>query len=108
MFNFEEKRKRFYPHISLGHIIAAVAFLGSGIGVYTKLAAQMENNTVEINNLKINEIKKEAADKEYRQAMTDYRVEVREQMGELRKDVKDTQKDVQKILIELMKKHESR
>lgn len=105
---FEEKRRRFYPHVSLGHIITALAFVGSGVGVYTKLAAQMESNTVEINNLKINEIKKEAVDKEYRQAMTDYRTEVREQMGELRKDVKETQKDVQKILMELMKKHDSR
>lgn len=100
---FEEKRRRFYPHVSLGHIITAIAFIGSGVGVYTKLAAQMESNTVEITNLKINEIKKEAIDKEYRTAMGEYRMEVREQMVELRKDVKDTQKDVQKILIELGK-----
>lgn len=108
MADFQEKRRRFYPHVSLGHLIAAVAFLGSGIGVYTKLAAQMENNTVEITNLKVNEIKRDAIDKEYRQAMSEYRIEVREQMGELRKDVKDTQKDVQKILLELMKQHDTR
>lgn len=101
MDSFQEKRRRFYPHVSLGHIIAAVAFLGSGVGVYTKLAAQMESNTVEITNLKINEIKKEAVDKEYRTAMGEYRLEVREQMMELRRDVKDTQKDVQKILLQL-------
>lgn len=99
----DDRRKKFYPHVSLGHIIAAVAFLGSGIGVYVKLTSQMENNSVEISTLKINEIKKEAVDKEYRDTMHEYRNEAREQMRELRKDIKETQKDVQKILLELSK-----
>src|SRR6266480_7669649 len=99
----DDRRKKFYPHVSLGSLIATLAFLGSGIGLYTKLTSQMESNVVEIQNIKINDVKKETADKEYRDSMREYRLEVREQMRELRNDVKNTQKDVQKILNELSK-----
>lgn len=90
----ENRRKRFYPSISLGNIIAAIAFVSSGIGIYTSLAAQVDSSKNEIVNIKGNIIRQEAVEREYRE-------EMKAQVKEVKQDIKDVQKDVQKVLIEL-------
>lgn len=76
----EVKNKRFLPTVSLGNLLAILAFLASGIGVYTQVIADVNNTKTEVANIKANEIKKEAADKEARHETKQEIKEVKENM----------------------------
>jgi hypothetical protein len=89
-----DKRKKFYPHITLGSLVATITFAGACIGIYTQLYADVSNHKIEIQNIKINEVKREAADKEYRE-------DIKQQTQDIKSDVKEVQRGVQQILIEL-------
>lgn len=84
-----ERRKRFFPTISLGSIIAILTFVGAAIGVWSNLYA-------DVRILKENEIKKEIADKESR-------TEIKQEIREVKQDVKDVNNKLDKVLFELNK-----
>lgn len=92
----DERRKRFFPSVSLGSILASVAFIGSGIGIYTQVIADVNSSKIEIANLKANEAKKEAADK-------DSRTEIKQDIRDVKTDVKELRGDIQKVLQEVMR-----
>lgn len=79
----EEKRRRFFPTVSLGSVIATLAFIGSGVGIYTQVIADVNTTKTEIQNLKSNEIKREEVEKASRQ--------------EIRQDIRDVKGDVKEL-----------
>lgn len=96
MDKVDERRKRFFPSVSLGSILASVAFIGSGIGIYTQVIADVNSSKIEIANLKANEAKKEAADK-------DSRTEIKQDIRDVKTEVKELRGDIQKVLQEVMR-----
>jgi hypothetical protein len=79
--NGSERRKRFFPTVSLGNIIAILAFAGSAIGIYTQLYAEVKNNAIEITAAKADAIKQE-------QQARDSRQEIRQDIRDVKTDVK--------------------
>lgn len=91
-----EKRKRFFPVVSLGNILASLVFIGSGIGIYTQTIADVRDNKVEIANIKQNEIKREAAEKESR-------TEIKQDIRDVKIDVKELNQKIDRVLQEVIK-----
>lgn len=91
----EEQKKKMY--LSFANIITLIAVAGGGIASYATLYADVKENKTEIINLKVNEVKKDALDKESRD-------QVRADVKEVKQDVKDLQKDIQTILREVSKR----
>lgn len=92
-----ERRKRFFPTVSLGSIIASALFIGSASGVYATLYADVGNTKTEIANLKQNEIKREVAEKDSRQ-------EIKQDIRDVKMDVKELNQKIDKVLTEILKK----
>jgi hypothetical protein len=92
----DERRKRFFPSVSLGNILAAIAFIASGVGVYTQVIADVNTSKTEIANLKQNEIKRESVEKESRQ-------EIRAELRDVKLDVKELNQKIDKVLQEVIK-----
>lgn len=97
----ENRRKRFFPTVSLGSLIAALAFIATGVGVYNQVIAEVNKSKIEIDNLKINELKRESEMKESRQ-------EIKQDIRDVKSDVKDLNQKLDKVLTEVMKKNERR
>lgn len=91
-----ERRKRFFPQVSLGSILASLAFIGSGIGIYTQVIADVANHKVEIQNLKVNEIKRDASEERSR-------TEMKQEIRDVKSDVRDVNNKLDRILFELNK-----
>lgn len=87
----EVKNKRFFPTVSLGNLLAILAFLGSGIGVYTQVIADVNNTKTEVANIKANEIKKEVADREARH-------EARQEIKEVKESIVRMNEKLDKII----------
>lgn len=85
----DERRSKFSTQISLGSIIAAAAFILSGVGVYSNLYA-------DVKNLKENETRKEVEAKESRK-------ELKEEIRDVKTDVRDVNMKLDRILFELNK-----
>lgn len=94
----DERRKRFFPTVSLGSLIATLAFLGSGIGIYTQVIADVSNSKTEIANLKVDAVKREAAEKDTRQ-------EIKQDIRDVKMDVKDLNQKIDKLLQETVKRN---
>lgn len=92
-----ERRKRFFPTVSLGSLVATLAFVGAGIGLYTQVIADTRDNKTEIANLKVNEIRREVAEKESRQ-------EIKQDIRDVKSDVKELNQKVDKVLTEILKR----
>jgi|SRR6266850_5945 len=96
-----DKRKRFYPTISLGSIIATLIFIASGIGIYTQVIADINKAKSEIENIKADNVRKDQFDR-------DVRLETKEEIKEIKRDIKDMKTNIQQILIELQKRETSK
>lgn len=96
MENSDERRKKFFPHVTLGNLLTIFAIALGGIGLYTQVIADNEKNKLEISNLKANEAKREATDKELR-------AELKADVREVKNDVRDLNQKVDKILQELLR-----
>lgn len=93
----EERRTKFFPTISLGSALATLTFIASAAGVYSQLYADVRDSKVEIANIKVDQIKKEAADRESRS-------DVKQEIRDVKVDVKEIRQDIQTILKEVRKK----
>lgn len=89
----ENERKRFFPTVSLGNILAILAFAASGIGVYTQLYADVRDNKVEIANIKADSLKKEQADRDSRQ-------EIKQDIRDVKVDVKSLNEKMDRMIYE--------
>lgn len=90
----DERRKRFFPVVSLGNLIAILVFLASAAGVYTQVIADVSNAKTEIVNIKQEAVKRESADRESRQ-------EIRQEIRDVKGDVKSVNEKLDRILFEL-------
>lgn len=90
----DERRKRFFPTVSLGNILAIVAFVGSCVGVYSHVIADVDKSKVEIANIKVNAEQKAKDDRESRQ-------EIRQEIRDVKGDVKALNEKLDKILFEV-------
>lgn len=77
--------------LSLGNIIAGVALLGGSIATYATLHADVQTNKLEIINVKSEQAKSEARDKENRR-------EIRREIQEIKEDVKDINRKIDRLL----------
>lgn len=93
-----ERRKRFFPTVSLGSLIASLAFIGAGVGVYANTIADVRDSKTEIANLKQNEIKREAAEKDSRQ-------EIKQDIRDVKMDVKELNQKLDKVLQEVIRRN---
>lgn len=91
-----ERRKRFFPQVSLGSVLAALTFVASAASVYTSLVTKVEAQGIEIQNIKVNEVKREDIDKTAR-------TEIRQEIRDVKMDVKDMNNKLDRILFELNK-----
>lgn len=92
----DTKEKRFIPTVSLGSLIAATAFIASGVGIYTQVIADVNASKIEINNLKQESAKKEVIQETQRR-------EARDDLKEVKQDVKELRNDISNVLYELRK-----
>lgn len=92
-----ERRKRFFPTVSLGSLVATFAFAASAAGLYTQVIADTRDNKLEIANLKQNEIKREVAEKDSRQ-------EIKQDIRDVKMDVKELNQKLDKVLTEILKR----
>lgn len=97
MENGENRRRRFYPRISLGSILASLAFIGSAFGVYGQMQGDIRKHESEIVMIKNDAQKQENRTKEERK-------ELRDEIREVKQDVKEIRQDVQKVLQEMVRK----
>lgn len=93
-----ERRKRFFPTVSLGSLVASLSFVGVGIGVYANTIADVRDSKTEIANIKQNEIKREAAEKDSRQ-------EIKQDIRDVKMDVKELNQKLDKVLTEVLRKN---
>lgn len=91
-----ERRRRFFPQVSLGAVLAILTFAGSAVGVYTSLIQRVEAHSSDIQNLKNNEVKRENAEK-------DSRTEIKQEIRDVKGEVRDVNQKVDRILFELNK-----
>jgi seryl-tRNA synthetase len=82
--------------IKFGEVIAALAFCGAGVGVYTSLYAEIKDAKTEIANIKKSE-------QDARAVQEINRKEARDDLKDVKQDVRDVKQDVQKILFELQR-----
>lgn len=94
----ENRRRRFFPTVSLGSLIATLVFIATGIGVYNQVIAEVNKSKIEIDNLKINELKRESEAKESRQ-------EIKQDIRDVKNDVKDLNQKLDRVLTEVMRKN---
>lgn len=90
----EERRRKFPMQVSLGHLLAILTILATGVGVYTQLYADVSNTKIEITNIKQNQERKDAIDKEFRDT-------VKQEVREVKQDVKSVNEKIDKVLFEL-------
>lgn len=95
----EEKRKRFFPTVTLGQAIATITFIASAAGIYTQLYAQVNTSQIEINNIKVNEIKREVAEKDMKQ-------ELKQEVRDVKQEIRDLNLKVDRVLEALAKQQE--
>lgn len=95
-YDGENRRKRLYPQVSIGNVLAAITFVGSAVGVYTTLYADVGKQKIEIETLKINELKREQIEK-------DTRKELKDDIKEVKQDVKELTKAMERVLLEVQR-----
>ncbi len=86
----------FFAPITFGNILTLLALIGTGVGIYTSLYADVRDARTEIANIKVNEIKKESADRELKK-------EIKEDVKEVKQDVKELRQTVDRVLLEVQK-----
>lgn len=92
--NEPERRKRFFPTVSLGSVLAILTLLASAMGTWATLYADVSNNKVKIENIRNELGKKEFADREMR-------IELKSDVKEVKEDVKELNGKLDKVLFEL-------
>lgn len=92
----DERRRRFFPTVSLGSVVATLAFAASGAGIYTQVIADVSNSKTEIANIKQEAVTRQTAEKESRQ-------EMKQDIREVRGDVKELNVKVDRVLQELVR-----
>lgn len=95
------RRRRFFPTVSLGNIFTGLIILGSAIGMYATTLADVRENKVTIENIKQNVAKQEAE-------ATQSRREIRDDIRDVKGEVKEVRETMQKILFELQRKPQAR
>lgn len=78
-----ERRRRFFPSVSLGSIIATLAFLGASAGVYAQFVGDIKEAKTEIISIKAEQTRKEKLDYESRQ--------------EIKGEVRDVNRKLEKV-----------
>jgi protein subunit release factor A len=92
----EERRRKVQPYISHGSIIAAISFVASAAGVYISVVTDLSAQKKEIQHIKENTIKAEAADKEIRN-------DIKQEIRDIKNEMRETRQEVQRILIEIQR-----
>lgn len=95
----EPKRRRFFRTVSLGNILAGVVILGSCIGVYTAVLADVREHKTEIANLKQSAVEQKANEAQSRR-------EIKDEIREVKDDVREVRDNIQKILFELQRRND--
>src|SRR4051812_44260549 len=90
----DERRRKFFPTVSLGHVLTILSIVGGAVGIYTQVIADVDKGKLEIANLKQDASRKESADRESRQ-------EIRQEIRDVKSDVKDLNVKMDRILFEV-------
>ncbi len=90
----QERRKRFFPTISLGSVLSIITFIAGAAGIYANLYADVSTSKSEIRNIKVDMVKKEQADRDLKQ-------ELKADVKEVKEDVKTLGAKVDRILFEM-------
>jgi hypothetical protein len=91
------RRKRFFPTVSLGNILTGVVILGGCLGVYTSTIADVRELKTDVANTK-------QAIQEQKVIESTSRREIKEDIRDVKKDVGEVRETLQKVLFELQKR----
>lgn len=92
----DNRRRRFFPTVSLGNILSGIVILGSCLGVYTAVIA-------DVRELKTDNTNTKQAIQEQKANEATSRREIKDDIRDVKKDVGEVRETLQKVLFELQK-----
>lgn len=95
------RRRRFFPTVSLGNVLTGVVICSAAVGVYTSVIADVREHKAEIANIKQSAAKQEAEASQSRR-------EIRDDIRDVKGEVKEVRETMQKILFELQRRPQAR
>lgn len=85
----DERRKRFFPTISLGNILAIITLVGGAVGVYSTVIADVSKTKDDVKRIEVEQ--------------RDQRKEVKEDIKEVKMEMRDLNSKLDRVLFEIQR-----